>query len=142
MWRAPRPRRPRPGWLVVALGAAVGFLVGVVFMFAIGGADHTATVTRTVVRPAPARHQTGAAAAGNRTVIVRTPVPALVGERLDVAKQRLQRAGFLADVNGGGLFGVVVDSHWQITEQDPIGGQLLERGSTVHLDVDRRSGPF
>jgi hypothetical protein len=56
---------------------------------------------------------------------------------LDIAKQRVPRAGFLVDVSGGGVFGVVRDENWPVASQDPPGGNTVERGSTVTLDVER-----
>jgi hypothetical protein len=36
------------------------------------------------------------------------------------------------------VFGVVVESNWQVTKQDPPAGTKLEQGSTVHVDIDRQ----
>lgn len=116
------------------LGAACGFLLGVLVVVAFdGGGSDTETITRnrtvTVV-------QTTSTTGG--TVIVKTAVPALVGERLDVAKDRLDRAGFDADVEGGGILGIIRDSNWEVVTQDPGPGLLLEQGSSVHIRVERR----
>ena len=114
----------------VALGAAAGFLAGVLLVAALGGAQPAGpTATVTVATPAPG--------SGGGTVITKTVVPGLVGQRLDVALERLARAGFEADVEGGGLFGIVDESNWEVVAQDPTGG-FLEQGSSVRLDVDRR----
>lgn len=118
----------------LALGAGCGFLAGVLAVVALGGAgDETRTVTRattvTVVSPTLT---TGG------TVIVRTAVPALVGERLDVAKDRLYRAGFDPDVEGGGTFGIIRDANWQVVTQDPGPGVMLEQGSSVQIRVEKR----
>lgn len=118
----------------VALGAASGFLAGVLAVVAFGGADaETTTVTRdrTVTVTSPTITNGG-------TVIVETAVPALVGERLDVAKDRLDRAGFDPDVEGGGVLGIVKDSNWQVVTQDPGPGVMLEQGSSVQIRVERR----
>ena len=113
----------------VALGVASGFLVGVLLVVALnsGSEDHTRTVTVTATT-----------LTNGGTVIVTTAVPNLVGERLDVAKDRLSRAGFEVDVQGGGVFGIVVDSNWQVVEQTPGPGGQLEQGSTVHIRVEKR----
>lgn len=117
---------------VVALGAAMGFLAGVLTVVALGGGSgDRVTVARTVTVAAPAITNGG-------TVIVSTAVPPLVGERLDVAKDRLRRAGFDPDVKGGGIFGIIDESNWQVVTQDPGPGVMLEQGSSVHLRVEKR----
>jgi hypothetical protein len=82
-----------PNWLPVALGVAGGFLAGVLVVVALGG---PATETRTVTAPPTASAPTGG------TVITKTEIPDVVGERLDIAKQRVRRAGFLVEVSGAG----------------------------------------
>ena len=77
-----------------------------------------------------------------RTLTVSKPlqgsaVPALVGQRLDVALDRLQSAGLKGDVQGGGLFGVLDESTWKVVDQDPSPGARLSQGDTVRLDIDR-----
>lgn len=118
----------------LALGGACGFLAGVLAVIAIGAADGGAT--RTVVRERTVT-VAGAVTTGG-TVITRTAVPALVGERLDVAKDRLDRAGFDPDVEGGGILGIIRDANWEVVTQDPGPGVMLEQGSSVHLRVERR----
>jgi beta-lactam-binding protein with PASTA domain len=118
----------------LALGAACGFLAGVLAVVALGGVGgETRTVTRaqTVTVTNPTITNGG-------TVIVQTAVPALVGERLDVARDRLDRAGFDPDVEGGGIFGIVKDSNWEVVTQDPGPGVMLEQGSSVHIRVEKR----
>lgn len=61
-------------------------------------------------------------------------VPRVDGERLDVAKERLDEAGLGSEVIGGGAFGIVVDSHWRVCEQHPRAGR---RASSVELVVAR-----
>ena len=61
-------------------------------------------------------------------------VPRVDGERLDVAKETLDDAGLGYEVIGGGAFGVVVESHWQVCEQHPKAGR---RASSVELIVAR-----
>jgi beta-lactam-binding protein with PASTA domain len=115
-----------------ALGAACGFLAGVLLVVALGGADgDTRTVARTITVVSPTLTNGG-------TVIVKTAVPTLVGERLDVAKDRLRRAGFDPDVEGGGLFGIIDESNWEVVTQDPGPGVELEQGSSVHIRVEKR----
>lgn len=116
-------------WIEVAVGAACGFLAGVLVMVAIGSGGGE-TVTETVSVPATVTN--------GGTVIVKTAVPQLVGERLDVALERLDRAGFDPDVEGGGVFGIVDESNWEVVFQEPGPGVVLEQGSSVHVQVERR----
>jgi beta-lactam-binding protein with PASTA domain len=117
----------------VALGIAVGFLAGVLLAVALTGGTQTETVTvaRTVTVASPSVTTGG-------TVIVTVPVPAVTGERLDVAKDRIRRAGFDADVDGGGTFGVIKESNWEVVAQDPGPGVALEKGSSVRVRIERR----
>lgn len=119
-------------WTSVALGVAAGFLVGVLFVVALGvGPGEARTRTVTVVSRAPPL-------SGDETVITKTAVPDVVGERLDTARERIERAGFDVDEDGGGMFGSIVDSNWEVASQKPAAGTLLERGSTVHIELERR----
>jgi beta-lactam-binding protein with PASTA domain len=118
----------------LGIGTACGFLAGVLVVVALGsGGGDTKTVTREHTVTVVSNTLTNGG-----TVIVKTAVPDLVGERLDVAKDRIDRAGFDADVEGGGTFGIIVDSHWQVVTQDPGPGVELEQGSTVHIRVEKR----
>jgi beta-lactam-binding protein with PASTA domain len=111
----------------IALAAAAGFLAGVLLVLALGGGGDTKTKTVT------------ASVTNGGTVITTTTVPQLVGQPLDVARERVERSKFdLAIDKGGGVFGVVVEHNWQVTSQDPPAGTKLEQGSTVHVDIDRR----
>jgi hypothetical protein len=124
----PGARDRRFGPLALAIGVAGGFLCGVLLVAILGGAEpviQSRTITVPVTRTS------------GGTVIVSTQVPPLVGQRLDVALDRLQRARFRADVKGGGLFGIVQESNWEVVEQSPAPGTLLEQGSQVKLRVQR-----
>jgi hypothetical protein len=124
-----RPRAARRfGPLGLALGVAGGFLCGVLLVAILGGAKPVIE-KRTVT--VPATRTTGG------TVVVSTRVPAIVGQRLDVALDRVQRAKFTADVEGGGLFGIVEEHNWEVVEQSPAPGTMLEQGSQVTLHVER-----
>lgn len=116
-----RPRARRFGLLGMALAGAGGFLAGVLLIAILGGAQPVYKErTVRVARPAQG-----------------TAVPALVGQRLEVALDRLQAAGLKADTQGGGLFGILDESDWTVTDQDPSPGARLQQGDTVHLQVDR-----
>ena len=109
------------GWLGVALAVAGGFLAGVLVVAILGGAQPVYKErTLTVSKPPQGR-----------------AVPALVGQRLDVALNRLESAGLKGDVQGGGLFGVLDESTWKVVDQDPSPGARLSQGDTVRLDIDR-----
>jgi beta-lactam-binding protein with PASTA domain len=116
-----RPRERRFGPLGIALAAAGGFLAGVLLVAILGGAQPVYK-ERTI---SVARSPEG------------TAVPALVGQRLDVALDRLQSAGLKGEVHGGGVFGVVDEGNWRVVDQDPSNGARLRQGDTVRLDVDR-----
>ena len=125
----PRARAARRfGPLGLALGVAAGFLSGVLLVTILGGAKPVIE-KRTVT--VPATRTSGG------TVVVSTRVPAIVGQRLDVALDRLQRAKFTAEVEGGGLFGIVEEHNWEVVEQSPAPGTMLEQGSQVTLHVER-----
>jgi hypothetical protein len=118
----PRSRAARRfGPLGMALAGAGGFLAGVLLIAILGGAQPVYKErTLTVSKPPQG-----------------SAVPTLVGQRLDVALDRLEGAGLKGDVQGGGLFGVVDESSWKVVDQDPSPGARLSQGDTVHLDIDR-----
>ena len=105
----------------MALAGAGGFLAGVLLIAILGGAQPVYKErTLTVSKP-----------------LQGTAVPALVGQHLDVALDRLQSAGLKGDVQGGGFFGVLDESGWKVVHQDPSPGARLGQGDTVRLDIDR-----
>jgi PASTA domain len=118
----PRPLRARRfGPFGMALAGAGGFLAGVLLIAILGGAQPVYKErTLTVSKP-----------------LQGSAVPALVGQRLDVALDRLQSAGLKGDVQGGGLFGVLDEGDWKVVDQDPSPGARLSQGDTVRLDIDR-----
>lgn len=116
-----QPRERRFGPLGMALAGAGGFLVGVLLIAILGGAQPVYK-ERTIRVASPPQG---------------TAVPALVGQRLDRALDRLERSGLKADVNGGGLFGVLDESDWRVVDQDPSSGARVGEGDTVRLDIDR-----
>jgi hypothetical protein len=125
----PHPREARKfGPLGLALGIAAGFLCGVLLVAILGGAKPVIQ-SRTVTVPATETN--------GGSVIVSTRVPPLVGQPLDVALDRLERSRFTADVEGGGLFGILDEENWVVVEQSPAPGTMLEQGSQVSLRVER-----
>ena len=131
------PTRVRPpvtrSWATLALATACGFLLGLLVVATLGLADggETRTETQRVT-------VTGAVTNGG-TVITRTLVPPMVGEPLDVAKARAARAKFGVTVDsGGGVFGVLRDENWEVVAQRPGPDELIEQGSTIHVDIVKR----
>ena len=61
-------------------------------------------------------------------------VPKLVGDRLDVAEDKLGQVGLAYKEVGGGTFGIIVKSNWIVCETDPAAGGHAQR---VRLIVDR-----
>jgi hypothetical protein len=64
-------------------------------------------------------------------------MPDVQSRQLDVALSDIERAGFSDEVEivGGGMFGVVDESNWQVCEQEPAAGEPI--GSAPRLTVDR-----
>ena len=67
-------------------------------------------------------------------------MPDVTGQKLDVALSEIKRAGFedKVDVVGGGVFGVVVKSNWEVCGQSPAAGQALT--AAPQLTVARSCG--
>ncbi|MTD43138.1 PASTA domain-containing protein [Conexibacter sp. W3-3-2] len=133
----PPPER-RFSTLGLVLTGAAGFLVGILLVAALGGAKGRSTETVTVARTTTVTRTVPGPVTNGGTVIVTTAVPDVVGQPLDVARQRLERSGFDTDVEGGGLFGVIEESNWQVVAQSPQPGGQLEQGSTVQVAIERR----
>jgi beta-lactam-binding protein with PASTA domain len=64
-------------------------------------------------------------------------VPNVIGEPLDIAESELQDAGFETERYGGGFFGVLVPSDWDVCDMSPTPGERAKRGTTVSLLIDR-----
>ncbi|HET7691117.1 MAG TPA: PASTA domain-containing protein [Nocardioidaceae bacterium] len=65
-------------------------------------------------------------------------MPDVTGQRLDVALSDIDRAGHDKDdieVLGGGMFGVIDESNWQVCDQDPAAGTAID--AKPRLTVDR-----
>jgi beta-lactam-binding protein with PASTA domain len=60
-------------------------------------------------------------------------MPDVTGKRLDDAKSAIKDAGFDGEVkfDGGGLFGVVVESNWEVCEQNPAAGTTVAGKPTL-----------
>lgn len=120
----------------IALGGALGFLVGVILtvVLASGGSGADAGTIASTQRSAPPRT---APAPAPKPKPAGPVVPNLVGHPLDQAKDEVSDASFAAQVEGGGVFGVVIESNWQVVEQYPAAGTPLRAGSSVTLRVER-----
>jgi len=59
----------------------------------------------------------------------------LVGQKLDAAEDELDSDGISYKEVGGGTFGIVVRSNWEVCETRPGGGDAVD--GSVHLIVDR-----
>jgi serine/threonine protein kinase len=64
-------------------------------------------------------------------------VPSLVGQPLDVAEQRLDELGLQSTEEGGGIFGVLISSDWEVCGTSPSANSTVRRGATVRLLIDR-----
>jgi hypothetical protein len=93
-----------------------------------GGLEPARTVVERVTVPAATRPG---------PVITTTTLPQVVGERLDVARERLERQDFAVELDGGGLFGVLSEENWVVVAQAPAAGARREVGSRVVLTIDR-----
>jgi colicin import membrane protein len=62
-----------------------------------------------------------------------TTMPAVTGKTLDDAKSAIKDAGYGDEVkvDGGGLFGVVVESNWEVCEQNPAAGTTVAGTPTL-----------
>lgn len=67
-------------------------------------------------------------------------MPDVEGKTLDVAKSDIERAGYTkrVEVLGGGMFGVIDESNWEVCEQLPAAGSLVD--VEPRLTVDRSCG--
>src|SRR3954467_9717179 len=65
-------------------------------------------------------------------------MPDVTGKKLDVAQSDIKRAGFEGkpEVLGGGVFGVIKESNWEVCEQSPAPGQLLTKVPRLKVDRD------
>ena len=64
----------------------------------------------------------------------KSTLPDLRGLRLDVAEDRLEDLGIAYEEIGGGLFGIVDRSNWEVCDQDPGSGSSSQH---VQLIVER-----
>lgn len=62
----------------------------------------------------------------------------VAGKKLDVAQSDIERSGFddEVDIVGGGLFGVVDESNWDVCEQTPAPGEPLTEAPRLVVERD------
>ena len=117
----PRPRRR---------GRVPAFALALVAIAALG-------VGAAIEAPKLSRsHGTATAGAGS-TAPGGVTVPTLAGQPLDAAEQKLDQLGLHPSEVGGGLFGVLIPSDWNVCETSPAAGSVVGPGSTVRLLIDR-----
>ncbi len=77
-----------------------------------------------------------ACGSSNEPAAAPTVMPDVVGKQLDVALSDIEGAGFTddVDVEGGGTFGVIDESNWQVCEQSPAAGQPVTAAPKVTVD--------
>lgn len=65
-------------------------------------------------------------------------MPDVTGKKLDVANSDIKLAGFEDEVEviGGGVFGVVQESNWEVCEQTPAPGEPLTKAPRLKIDRD------
>jgi beta-lactam-binding protein with PASTA domain len=64
-------------------------------------------------------------------------VPNVTGRYLDVAENQLMASRLIPVEKGGGMFGIVVKSAWQVCFQTPTAGHAVVPGSKVTVFVSR-----
>jgi hypothetical protein len=69
-------------------------------------------------------------------------MPDVLGTTLDVALSNIERTGVEGEVEivGGGTFGVVVESNWQVCEQSPAAGETVTGSPQLTVERDCDSG--
>jgi len=108
--------------LVILGGALFGAIAGLVI---VGLKDDQAPDAVTALK-APVRVAPPADAS--------TPkVPDLVGAQLNTAEDELDGAGIDHDTVGGGLFGIIDPSAWEVCATDPGAGDDASGGVTLYV---------
>jgi len=111
--------------LVIVGGALVGAIAGLVMvgMNDDEAAPVTALKTPRIEAPAP-----------EPQAQADTPkVPDLSGAALDVAEDQLDAEGIDHDTVGGGLFGIIDRSAWEVCASDPPAGEDASAGVTLYV---------
>ena len=105
------------GCLFVGAAVVVGMLAGLaVPLFVDPGTDRAATI------------------ASRKPVAPRPVMPDLVGQKLDVAQETLDRRGMDHETVGG-VLGVVVPSVFEVCETEPAPGQQVHGTAYLHVEL-------
>lgn len=116
------------------LGAAVlaGVVAGVIVPVLAVSGDSRDRAGRRAVLADRDRNSSGAA---NRDSTTSSPaMPDVIGEPLDVADQQLDERGIPHDTEGGGLFGVIDDSNWEVCDTYPGAGEPVRDIALLAID--------
>ena len=117
----PRPRRR---------GRALAFVLALLAIAALA-------VAGAIEAPKLSRSHGTATSSGGSTSPSGVTVPSLAGQPLDAAERRLDELGLHPSEEGGGLFGVLIPSDWNVCDTNPPAGSTVAPGSTVRLLIDR-----
>jgi Protein kinase domain/PASTA domain len=115
--RRPRGARRRRGWRIA--------LVTILIAIAALAAAAFVAVPKLNDADSPSAERSG------------VTVPFLIGEPLDEAESELDDLGLRSSRVGGGLFGVIAPSAWEVCDTAPAPDEVAPRGSTVELHIDR-----
>jgi hypothetical protein len=65
-------------------------------------------------------------------------MPDVAGKKLDAALSDIKQAGFKddVDVDGGGAFGIIDKSNWEVCEQTPAAGEALTKAPRLKVERD------
>jgi hypothetical protein len=61
-------------------------------------------------------------------------MPDVVGQPLDIADRDLDERGIPYDTEGGGLFGVIDDSNWEVCDTYPDAGEPVRDSALLAVD--------
>jgi Domain of unknown function (DUF4839)/PASTA domain len=63
-------------------------------------------------------------------------MPDVTGKKLDVAKDAIKDAGFDDEVKveGGGVFGVIDESNWEVCDQSPVAGAAVSEAPQLAVE--------
>jgi hypothetical protein len=111
--------------LTILGGAIFGAIAGLVIVGLNDDEPAAVTALKRPVIEAPAPEPEAEAS---------TPkVPALVGVALDTAEDQLDAEGIDHDTVGGGLFGIIDRSAWEVCAIDPPAGEDASGGVTLFV---------
>jgi serine/threonine protein kinase len=122
----PTDPQPRPR----SRGRALAFVLALLAIAALA-------VAGAIEAPKLSRSHGTATSSGGSISPSGVTVPSLAGQPLDAAERRLDELGLHPSEEGGGLFGVLIPSVWNVCNTNPPAGSTVAPGSTVRLLIDR-----